>query len=64
MHICVVGQFFSQEYCVYQVARESALQFNPDAKIVAYHDSVMSQEYGLDFFKKFDIVMNALDNRG
>ncbi|XP_046361760.2 SUMO-activating enzyme subunit 2-like [Haliotis rufescens] len=46
-----------------QVAKESALKFNPDADIVAYHDSVMSSDYGLDFFKKFDLVMNALDNR-
>ncbi|XP_053402839.1 SUMO-activating enzyme subunit 2-like [Mercenaria mercenaria] len=46
-----------------QVAKESALRFNPDAKIVAYHDSVMTPEYGIDFFQRFDVVMNALDNR-
>ncbi|KAK3086737.1 hypothetical protein FSP39_022679 [Pinctada imbricata] len=46
-----------------QVAKDSALQFNPDAKIIAYHDSVMSTDYNYDFFKKFDVVMNALDNR-
>ncbi|XP_013404818.1 SUMO-activating enzyme subunit 2 isoform X1 [Lingula anatina] len=46
-----------------QVARESALKFNPDGKIKAYHDSVMSTEYDTEFFKQFDVVLNALDNR-
>ncbi|KAM7358638.1 ubiquitin-like activating enzyme 2 [Cochliomyia hominivorax] len=46
-----------------QVARESALQFNPDVKITAYHDSIMATDYGVNFFKKFDVVLNALDNR-
>ncbi|XP_067645461.1 SUMO-activating enzyme subunit 2 [Eurosta solidaginis] len=46
-----------------QVARESALQFNPDVKIKAYHDSIMATDYGVSFFKKFDVVLNALDNR-
>jgi len=46
------------------VAKESALRFNPEAKIIAYHDSVMTTDYGLDFFQKFDLIMNALDNRG
>ncbi|XP_017074125.1 SUMO-activating enzyme subunit 2 [Drosophila eugracilis] len=46
-----------------RVARESALSFNPDAKITAYHDSVTSTDYGVNFFKKFDVVLSALDNR-
>ncbi|XP_048738345.2 SUMO-activating enzyme subunit 2-like isoform X2 [Ostrea edulis] len=46
-----------------QVAKASALTFNPNAKIVAHHDSIMSPDYGVDFFRKFDMVMNALDNR-
>ncbi|KAH0533745.1 SUMO-activating enzyme subunit 2 [Cotesia glomerata] len=45
------------------VARETALTFNPDAKITAYHDSITSSDYGLNFFKKFSLVMGALDNR-
>ncbi|XP_012274236.1 SUMO-activating enzyme subunit 2 [Orussus abietinus] len=45
------------------VARETALTFNPDVKIIHYHDSIMSSEYGLSFFKKFTVVLNALDNR-
>ncbi|XP_060066201.1 SUMO-activating enzyme subunit 2-like [Ylistrum balloti] len=46
-----------------QVAKNSALAFNPDTNIVSYHDSITSTEYGTNFFRKFDIVMNALDNR-
>ncbi|KAH8338265.1 hypothetical protein KR074_011966 [Drosophila pseudoananassae] len=46
-----------------RVARESALSFNPDAKITAYHDSVTSTDYGVNFFKKFNVVLSALDNR-
>ncbi|PFX22234.1 SUMO-activating enzyme subunit 2-like [Stylophora pistillata] len=46
-----------------QVSRESALQFNPDANIKAHHDNIMSPDYGLDYFKQFDVVMNALDNK-
>ncbi|KAI0231663.1 SUMO-activating enzyme subunit 2 [Lamellibrachia satsuma] len=46
-----------------EVAKESALKFNPDANIVAYHDSIMGPDYGVDFFKRFALVMNALDNR-
>ncbi|KAG8229105.1 hypothetical protein J437_LFUL009574 [Ladona fulva] len=45
------------------VARESALQFNPNANIKSYHDSVMSATYNVNFFKQFALVMNALDNR-
>lgn len=45
-----------------QVAKESALQFCPSANIVAYHDSIMNPEYNVEFFRKFVLVMNALDN--
>ncbi|KAL2722839.1 LOW QUALITY PROTEIN: SUMO-activating enzyme subunit 2 isoform X1 [Vespula squamosa] len=46
-----------------EVAKETALTFNPNAKIIHYHDSITSSEFGLSFFKKFSVVMNALDNR-
>ncbi|KAK2161656.1 hypothetical protein LSH36_112g03071 [Paralvinella palmiformis] len=46
-----------------QVAKQSVLQYNPDAKIQAYHDSIMGAKYGVDFFKRFNLVLNALDNR-
>ncbi|XP_041794833.1 SUMO-activating enzyme subunit 2 [Chelmon rostratus] len=46
-----------------QVAKESALLFCPSANITAYHDSIMNPDYNVEFFKKFALVMNALDNR-
>lgn len=46
-----------------QVARESALQFCPTVNITAYHDSIMNPDYNVEFFRKFMLVMNALDNR-
>ncbi|XP_068697118.1 SUMO-activating enzyme subunit 2-like [Montipora foliosa] len=46
-----------------RVSQESAQRFNPDAKIVARHDNIMSSDYNVDFFKQFNVVMNALDNR-
>jgi len=44
-------------------AREAALRFAPDAEIKAHHDSVMKPEYGINFFKGFNLCLNALDNR-
>ncbi|XP_028264085.1 SUMO-activating enzyme subunit 2 [Parambassis ranga] len=46
-----------------QVAKESVLQFCPSANITAYHDSIMNPDYNVEFFRKFMLVMNALDNR-
>uniref|UniRef100_A0A8D8VI89 SUMO-activating enzyme subunit n=1 Tax=Cacopsylla melanoneura TaxID=428564 RepID=A0A8D8VI89_9HEMI len=46
-----------------KVARESALKFNPDANIVAHHASIISTDFGVNYFKEFTLVMNALDNR-
>ncbi|XP_058447199.1 SUMO-activating enzyme subunit 2 [Malaya genurostris] len=45
------------------VARESALSFNPNVKIKAYHDSITTTNYGVSFFQQFQLVLNALDNR-
>lgn len=45
-----------------QVAREVALQFNPDAKIVAHHGNVKEERFGVKFISNFDIILNALDN--
>ena len=39
-----------------KVARESCLTFVPDAKVEAIHDSIMIPEYGVTFFKKFQMV--------
>ncbi|KAH0519078.1 SUMO-activating enzyme subunit 2 [Microtus ochrogaster] len=46
-----------------QVAKESVLQFHPQANIEAHHDSIMNPEYNVEFFRKFILVMKALDNR-
>ncbi|XP_063700607.1 SUMO-activating enzyme subunit 2 [Culicoides brevitarsis] len=46
-----------------QVARESALAFNPNVEIKAYHDSITTPNYGVSFFQRFKVVLNALDNR-
>ncbi|XP_067126571.1 SUMO-activating enzyme subunit 2 isoform X2 [Centruroides vittatus] len=45
------------------VAKESVQKFNPEAKIEAHHDSVTNVDYGIEFFKQFSAVLNALDNR-
>lgn len=45
------------------VARDSILAYNPDINIKAYHDSITTSEYGVNFFKRFHLVLNALDNR-
>ncbi|KAK2841868.1 hypothetical protein Q5P01_012068 [Channa striata] len=47
-----------------QVAKESVLQFCPSANITSYHDSIMNPDYNVEFFRQFQLVMNALDNRG
>ncbi|XP_053662622.1 SUMO-activating enzyme subunit 2 [Anopheles marshallii] len=44
------------------VARESALSFNPNTNIKAYHDSITTNNYGVNFFKRFSVVLSALDN--
>jgi len=45
------------------IARESVLGFVPDAKVEAIHDTIFNPDYGVTFFKKFQMVLNALDNR-
>jgi ubiquitin-like 1-activating enzyme E1 B len=44
------------------VAKESVLKFNPNVDITAYHASIYEARFGLEWFKGFDIVLNALDN--
>jgi ubiquitin-like 1-activating enzyme E1 B len=44
------------------VAREVVQAFNPHARITAHHDNVKAPHFGLDYFKKFTLVLNALDN--
>mmetsp|Transcript_17796 Transcript_17796/g.23061 ORF Transcript_17796/g.23061 Transcript_17796/m.23061 type:complete len:668 (-) Transcript_17796:312-2315(-) len=45
-----------------QVARDAILKFNPKAKVIAHHGNIKTSEFGVHFFKKFNLVMNALDN--
>ncbi|CAM9189780.1 unnamed protein product, partial [Laminaria digitata] len=44
------------------MAKEAVLKFNPKARIVAHHGNVKESQFGLPFVRKFDIVLNALDN--
>ena len=46
-----------------QVAKDSVLHLCPTANIKAIHDSIFNPEYNMQFFKQFDLVLNALDNR-
>ncbi|KAI8929353.1 hypothetical protein BC831DRAFT_396439 [Entophlyctis helioformis] len=45
-----------------KVARESALRFNPSARITAHHASIFEDRFDLAWFRSFDLVLNALDN--
>ena len=47
-----------------QVASESAMQFNPRAKITFDLGNIKDGKFGVDFFKRFRVVLNALDNVG
>ncbi|KAL3984589.1 ThiF family protein [Acanthocheilonema viteae] len=44
------------------IAAEAVRAIAPNVKIVCYHDSVLKEEYGVDFFQKFTVVLSALDN--
>ncbi|KAJ3345242.1 E1 ubiquitin-activating protein uba2, partial [Kappamyces sp. JEL0680] len=44
------------------VARETVLQMNPNAAIVAHHASIFDRQFDLAWFQRFDLVLNALDN--
>ncbi len=46
------------------MAKEAALRFNPNAKINAHHGNIKDTAFGPQWFKNFNIVMNALDNVG
>ena len=45
-----------------EVARESVLKFRPDAKIEAMRANVKETRFDKEYFKKFDVVLNGLDN--
>ncbi|PHH76288.1 hypothetical protein CDD80_1669 [Ophiocordyceps camponoti-rufipedis] len=44
------------------VAKEAAQKFNPGANIVAYHANIKDDQFNVAWFRRFNIVYNALDN--
>ncbi|GAA5948296.1 hypothetical protein JCM3765_001357 [Sporobolomyces pararoseus] len=44
------------------VARETALKFNPNVSIKALHRNIKDSDFNVEYFKSFDLVLNALDN--
>ncbi|KAG0229052.1 E1 ubiquitin-activating protein uba2 [Actinomortierella wolfii] len=44
------------------IAKASAIAFNPSVNIVSRHQNIKEEEFTVDWFKGFDLVMNALDN--
>lgn len=47
---------------IYQVAKETAAQFNPCVKLEAYHANIKDPQFDVEFFQGFKIIFNALDN--
>lgn len=45
-----------------QVAKEVAEAFNPNVKIEAHHANIKDANFGLNWFRGFKMVFNALDN--
>eukprot|EP00252_Welwitschia_mirabilis_P025698 TRINITY_DN8157_c0_g1_i1.p1 TRINITY_DN8157_c0_g1~~TRINITY_DN8157_c0_g1_i1.p1 ORF type:complete len:679 (-),score=170.09 TRINITY_DN8157_c0_g1_i1:668-2704(-) len=45
-----------------KVARDAVLKFRPEMNIEAYHANVKDAEFDVDFFRKFSVVLNGLDN--
>uniref|UniRef100_A0A1A9VTG8 THIF-type NAD/FAD binding fold domain-containing protein n=1 Tax=Glossina austeni TaxID=7395 RepID=A0A1A9VTG8_GLOAU len=46
-----------------QLAHGTALQFNPDVEVKAYHDSIVGTDFAVSIFKNFCALLNASDNR-
>ncbi|EPQ31792.1 uncharacterized protein PFL1_01124 [Pseudozyma flocculosa PF-1] len=44
------------------VARQTANSFNPLVDIHAHHANIKEPRFGVAYFQRFDIVLNALDN--
>eukprot|EP00741_Cyanophora_paradoxa_P006867 tig00001056_g6642.t1 len=45
-----------------EVARDAILALRPDISVTAHHASIYGKQFGRDFFQRFDVVLNALDN--
>uniref|UniRef100_A0A915PBS9 SUMO-activating enzyme subunit n=1 Tax=Meloidogyne floridensis TaxID=298350 RepID=A0A915PBS9_9BILA len=46
-----------------EIASSVVKQMSPDVNITFYHDSIMNEKFGVDFFRSFSLIMSALDNR-
>ncbi|KAG8996744.1 E1 ubiquitin-activating protein uba2 [Tulasnella sp. 427] len=46
------------------VAAQTAQAFNPSCKITPIHGNIKEDQFDVNWFKSFDIVLNALDNLG
>lgn len=46
-----------------EVAVQNFASIKKNVNIIALHDTIMSPEYSVDFFRTFKVVINALDNR-
>ncbi|RDA83797.1 hypothetical protein CP532_4616 [Ophiocordyceps camponoti-leonardi (nom. inval.)] len=44
------------------VAKEAAQKFNPTVRIFAFHANIKDSQFNVGWFRRFDIVYNALDN--
>ncbi|KAF9450853.1 hypothetical protein P691DRAFT_664436 [Macrolepiota fuliginosa MF-IS2] len=44
------------------IAAQTAAPFNPNVKITPIHGNIKEPQYDAEWFKQFDIVLNALDN--
>ena len=38
------------------------LKFRPNAKIEAHHGNVKESRFDVEFLRRFDVVLNGLDN--
>ena len=47
-----------------KIAAEAARAMRPCVKILHRHDSILSNEFDLAYYKQFAVVLNALDNLG
>ncbi|KEF53060.1 ubiquitin-like 1-activating enzyme E1 B [Exophiala aquamarina CBS 119918] len=44
------------------VAKDVAQRFNPNVKLIAHHANIKDKQFNLEFFSRFTLVFNALDN--
>lgn len=46
-----------------KVSKESFARHKPSVNIHAIHNTILSPEYSVDFYRQYSVVINALDNR-